>query len=45
MAMGELKGITEGRELLRRSSEIVEYTPTDTQAWDAAYERFLGLLE
>ncbi len=45
MAMGELKGIAEGRELIRRSSEIVEYMPTDTQAWDAAYERFVGLLE
>lgn len=44
IALGELKGISEGRALIRRSSEIVEYTPRDTDAWEEAYNRFLGLL-
>ncbi|MGQ9880289.1 MAG: rhamnulokinase, partial [Armatimonadota bacterium] len=31
IALGELKGITEGRELLRRSTEIVEYQPQNPE--------------
>ncbi|MDW8290698.1 MAG: rhamnulokinase family protein [Armatimonadota bacterium] len=45
IALSELKGITEGRALIRRSTEMVEYTPRDTEAWDSAYERFLRLVE
>lgn len=45
IALGELKGITEGRELVRRSTEIVEYTPQNPDAWQEAYQRFEGLLD
>ncbi len=45
IALGELKGITEGRALVRRSTEMAEYTPQNTQAWEEAYGRFLRLLE
>ncbi|MGQ9488468.1 MAG: rhamnulokinase [Armatimonadota bacterium] len=45
IALGELKGITEGRELLRRSTEIVEYQPQNPESWQEAYQRFERLLE
>lgn len=43
IALGEVRSLQEGRELVRRSFPAVEYTPADTAAWDDAYERFLKL--
>jgi sugar (pentulose or hexulose) kinase len=42
---GDVAGITEARELIRRSFEVVEYTPQSPAAWDDAYGRFQQLTE
>ena len=44
LAMGEIDSLREGRDIVRRSFEMATYRPLDTAAWDAAYERFQGLL-
>jgi hypothetical protein len=37
---GDVGGIAEARELIRRSFEVVEYTPQSPAIWDDAYGRF-----
>ena len=44
MATGKIGSIDEGRELIRSSFPLEEYTPRDTEAWDHAYARFVKLL-
>lgn len=44
IALGELKDISEARECIRNSEEIVCYEPQDTQLWEDAYQRFGGHL-
>lgn len=44
-AVGRIRGLAEGRELVRRSFPIETYEPVDTQAWDEAYPRFLTVRE
>lgn len=44
IAMGEVRGLDEAREVVRRSFEIKCYEPKDTAAFDDAYERFLSIL-
>lgn len=43
MAMGDVKSLAEGRDLIRRSFEVHEYLPTSREKWDAAYERWLKI--
>lgn len=45
MALGELGGLSEARELLSRSMITDVYEPRDTGAWDDHYARFVSLLE
>jgi rhamnulokinase len=45
IALGELASLDEARELVRRSFATEVYEPTDGDAWEAAYERFLGLAD
>jgi rhamnulokinase len=42
---GDVAGIAEARELIRRSFEVVEYTPQSPAAWDDAYGRFQQLTQ
>ncbi len=44
VADGAVGSIHEAREVIRRSFPMEEYEPKETAAWDAAYERFLGVL-
>jgi rhamnulokinase len=44
MAAGELSGISQAREVLRRSNPLTVYSPRNTAAWDAASGRFATLL-
>lgn len=45
IALGELSGVGEARELVRRSTEPVIYEPgRDCKKWDTVYERFLKLI-
>ena len=45
LALGHIGSIAEGREVIARSFELKTFTPRDTAAWDAAYERYLGIRE
>ena len=44
MAQGEIGSLDEARQVVRNSTEIVSYTPTDQAAWDEAYGRFQRVL-
>ena len=44
VAAGDVGSIAEAREVIRRSFEVDQYEPRETEAWDAAYDKFLGLL-
>jgi sugar (pentulose or hexulose) kinase len=39
----EIAGLTDGRDIIARSSETRSYTPLDSAAWDQAYARYRGL--
>ena len=39
VALGELGGLDDVREVVRRSVETETYEPKDTSVWDEAYER------
>jgi len=41
IATGEIADFPTGRKLIRDSFDFKTYFPTDTAAWDAAYEKFL----
>ena len=41
LATGDIKSLAEGREIVRRSSDMHTWKPADAAAWDDAYERFL----
>ncbi len=40
MATKEIRSLDEGREIIRASFETKTWTPQDTDAWDAAFEKF-----
>ncbi len=43
VATGEVGSIAEAREVIRNSFEVEEYAPSNTAAWDDAYEKFLAV--
>jgi rhamnulokinase len=43
LAQGRIATVAEGRELVRTSFSIAAFEPCDTDAWNAAFERFLAL--
>ena len=45
MAHGELKSVSQARELVGRSYELMEYQPKDTKAWDEHYGEYLKCFE
>jgi sugar (pentulose or hexulose) kinase len=40
---GAIGSITEGREIIAESSELIYFEPTDNAQWDQAYNRFLEI--
>lgn len=44
IAQGEIKDLSEARQVIRNSFDIVTYEPKNTEMWDEAYERFLKLM-
>jgi rhamnulokinase len=44
LAVGQISTLSEGRELVRRSFPVETYQPEGDEAWEAAYERFVKLL-
>ncbi|MCB0064056.1 MAG: rhamnulokinase [Caldilineaceae bacterium] len=46
VALGDLASLTEGRDLIRRSFDVVTYEPSgDRAAWDGAYARLVKILD
>jgi len=45
VALGELKGIDDVRQVVRDSVEVEEYAPHHTDAWEDAYARLMKLAE
>lgn len=43
MATGDIKDLSQAREIVAASTELGTYTPQDTAQWDAAFPRFLKL--
>ena len=38
IASGDIKDMSEAREIIARSEVVLDYTPTDTHSWQTAYE-------
>jgi len=45
LTTGHLKSIDEGREMIRRSFDVITYEPKSTSGWDDAYSRYLEIME
>ena len=45
IAMGAIKDLTEGRQVVKNSFEITTYEPQDSEQWDAAYEQWKKIIE
>jgi rhamnulokinase len=45
LAMGEIRSLNEGRNLVRRSFPVETFQPTAHEAWDDAYARFVMLVK
>ena len=43
IAMGDVRNVDEVREVIRNSFPLERYEPSDTEVWDAAYEKLLRL--
>jgi len=43
MALGHIGSLAEGRAIVRRSFDVQTYEPGVSEAWDAAYQRYLQL--
>lgn len=41
IAHGDVASVDEGRQLAARTADLREYEPTDTAAWQSAYQRFV----
>lgn len=44
IAMGAIKDLNEGRRIVRNSFDITEYAPQDSEAWDAAYDKWKTII-
>jgi rhamnulokinase len=44
MALGHIRSLDEGREIVRKSSDLSVYEPGEKALWDEAYPRLLNLL-
>lgn len=42
IALGKLSGMKEAREVIRKSFEIIEWEPEDTEKWDTVYKYFVN---
>lgn len=44
IALGDIKNIAEGRELIRTQESVREYKPDNTESWEKAYKNFIAVL-
>jgi rhamnulokinase len=45
LARGQIGSLAEGREMVRRSFDVITYEPGPSAGWDDAYGRFLSIME
>ena len=45
MAVGAIKDLTEGRQVVKNSFDITRYEPVDSDAWDAAYKKWNEIIK
>lgn len=45
MAMGAIKDLTEGRQVVKNSFDITTYEPQDSPAWDEAYAKWQQIVK
>ncbi len=45
IATGDIASITEGRDLIKRSFDMVIYEPQDVEQWDEVYQRSRAILD
>jgi len=45
LALGEIESIKQLRQIVRKSSQIREYTPKDSMKWYKAYEEYLKVIK
>ncbi|HCR83802.1 MAG TPA: rhamnulokinase, partial [Lachnospiraceae bacterium] len=45
MSLGEIKDMTEARQIIANSEKTYEYIPQDEEKWNAAYERFKTIIQ
>ena len=45
IAAGEIRDVKQAREVIANSTELGQYEPKNTADWDAAYERFIKIIE
>ncbi len=45
MATGAVADLEEGRKIVKNSFDIKRYEPQDSDAWDAAYEKWLNIIK
>ncbi len=45
MAMGAIKDLKEGRQVVKNSFDITVYEPQDSEAWDKAYEEWKRIIK
>ncbi|MCL2349097.1 MAG: rhamnulokinase [Planctomycetaceae bacterium] len=45
VAADDVSGISEAREVIRNSFEVIEYVPQNTNAWEDAYGRFCKIIK
>ena len=45
MSLGEIKDVKEARQIIANSEKTYAYLPQDQEAWDAAYEKFLEIIQ
>ena len=45
IALGEIKDVSEAREIVKNSSDLETYNPEHVEAWEAAYQSYRKLLK
>jgi len=45
MAVGIVKSLADARAIVRANFEVMRYEPRDAGKWDAAYHRYMGIVD
>jgi sugar (pentulose or hexulose) kinase len=45
MAVGRVKSLADARAIVRENFDVKQYEPRDAAKWDAAYQRYMGIVD